>query len=101
MCNRLWKKQVAFRLRFGPESIDSASICGCDTSFPFEKDASRSDVGIHPHTVKKHWLHVLIEHVIFQRNRIEIQARNDGIIAVLENAEEVKAGGCGKSYIFE
>ena len=44
------------------------------------------------HQVKKRWLNILIEYIIFNGDRIEVKARNDGIIAVLENAEGLEAG---------
>jgi len=42
--------------------------------------------------VKKQCLRVLIEHIIIDGKRVEVNVRNDGIIAVLENLEVLGAG---------
>lgn len=46
--------------------------------------------------VKKQYLRVLIEHIIFDGKRVEVKARNDGIIAVLENLEALETGDVAK-----
>ena len=42
--------------------------------------------------VKKQYLHVLIERMVFDGKQVQVKARNDGIIAVLENLEALEAG---------
>jgi site-specific DNA recombinase len=45
---------------------------------------------------KKQYLHALVEHIVFDGKRVEVKARNDGIIAVLENLEALEAGDVAK-----
>lgn len=42
--------------------------------------------------VKKLYLHMLIDYIVFDGKRVEIKARNDGIIAVLDSLEALENG---------